>query len=70
MKKIGLTSKGGAFLDILRKKDEKNSLKKYKNDYYLLSINEKTGNYMAMDKTNREIMDFIDGFIVDRKAND
>jgi hypothetical protein len=70
VKKIGLTSKGGAFLDILRKKDEENPPKKYENDYYILSINEETGNYMAMDKINREIMDFIDGFIVERKTND
>jgi len=70
VKKIGLTSKGGAFLDILRKKDEKNPPKKYENDYYILSINKETGNYMAIDKTNREIMDFVDGFIVDRKTND
>ena len=70
VKKIGLTSKGGAFLDILRKKDEENPPKRYENDCYILSINEETGNYMAVDKITREIIDFIDGFLVDRKKND
>ena len=67
---IGLTSKGADFLDILRKKDEENPPKKYENDYYILSINEETGNYMAIDKATREIQDFIDGFIIERKTND
>jgi len=69
MKEIRLAGKGGAFLDILRKKDEKNPPKRYENDYYILSINEKTGNYMAIDKINREVMDFVDGFIIDRGTN-
>jgi len=70
MKEIKMKNKGGAFLDILRKKDEKNPPKKYENDYYILTINKETGNYMAIDKTSREIMDFVDGFIIDRKTND
>jgi len=69
IKNIGLTSKAAAFLDILRRKDVINPPKKYENNYYILSINEETGNYMAIDKTSRKIMDFIDGFIIDRKTN-
>ena len=70
MQAIKINSKGAAFLDILRKKGEKNPPKRYENDYYILTINKETGNYMAVDKANRRIMDFIDGFIIDRKTND
>ena len=60
---IKVTSKGIDLLDILIKKDQKNPPKEYENFTYLLIFNEKTGNYMAVDKFTKKRLDFIDGKI-------
>ena len=66
MKEIRVNSKGMSFLDILRKKDEKNPPKEYQNFHYILIINKETKNYMAIDKLTGEIYDFINGEIIER----